>query len=180
MYLRKVGVSYLRSSLMVRLDPSNVGIFPYGEDLVLRVSEIAGCFSIWGRRDLVADSLCVIRKIFPYMGFRGHQDFVGTVSFMLAPLGFCAPRRPLLRPSGFSSVSLIMWSRLFAWLWALRLLMWDWRTCRCRQCLCMTCLGTRLEIPPSSIMPFLRGKEVGEGGGCLGISKLFVCPLPFS
>ena len=166
---------------MVRLDPSNVGIFPYGEDLVLRVSEIAGCFSIWGRRDLVADPLCVIRKLFPYMGFRGHQDFVGTVSFMLAPLGFCAPRRPLLRPSGFSFVNLIMWSRLLAWLWALRLLMWDWGTCRCLQCLCMTCLGIRLEIPPSGIMPFLRGKEVGEGGGgCLGISKLFVCPLPFS
>ena len=42
MYLRKVEVSYLHSSLMVRLDPSSVGIFPYGEDLVLRVFEIAG------------------------------------------------------------------------------------------------------------------------------------------
>ena len=79
--------------------------------------------------------------------------------------------------SGFSSVSLIMWSCLFAWLWALHLLMWDWGTCRCHQCLCMTCLGTMLEIPPSGIMPFLRGKEVAEGGGGVWELASYSCVL---
>ena len=67
-------------------DPFKVGIFPYYEGLVLRVSEILGYLSIWEQYGWVVSY--VLRKMFPCIDIRGSQA---------KPCWTCRPLLPVQR-----------------------------------------------------------------------------------
>ena len=67
---------------MENRDPFKVGIFPTKGDLILRVSKILGCLSIWGRYgSVVGFRACYARYFLIWVIVRFTQGHVGPIGF---------------------------------------------------------------------------------------------------
>ena len=74
-FLRILGKRGFGAYIVVSSEPRSLksGDFSLRGKSIIRVSEILGCLSIWGRYGWVLRFLCVMHKMFPYMRIREDQ-----------------------------------------------------------------------------------------------------------